>query len=164
MHRIDRRQTVAGRQRCDLRAMDVHEGIRRHDTTTIRLTGLCGNGGFELGRVANRAAIASTPKDGAAALRGFRKYSAYGAVAGLNKKATRATRGAISLSSSSHLPAIVGSILVKPVTLPPGRGKLATKPLPTGSETDTKMTGTVRVCCSSAAVVGVVCERNRCGW
>ena len=45
------------------------------------------------------------------------------------------TRGAISLSSSSHLPAIVGSILMKPVTLPPGRGKLATKPLPTGSAT-----------------------------
>ena len=45
------------------------------------------------------------------------------AVAGLNRKATRLTRGAISLSSSSHLPAIVGSILMKPVTLPPGRGQ-----------------------------------------
>src|SRR6516164_8621163 len=76
------------------------------------------------------AAITSTPIDGEAALRGFRKYSAYGAVTGLNRRATRATRGAISLSSSSHLPAIVGSMLVKPVTLPPGREKLATKPLP----------------------------------
>ena len=50
--------------------------------------------------------------------------SAYGAVAGLNKKAARLTRGAISLSSSSHLLLIVGSIMVKPVALPPGRGRL----------------------------------------
>ena len=82
---------------------------------------------------------------------------------GLKKKATRATRGAISLSSSSHLPGIVGSILVKPVTLPPGRGKLATKPLPTGSETVAKTMGIVRVCCSIAAVVGVLFERTRSG-
>ena len=109
------------------------------------------------------AAIASTAKDAAAALKGFRKYSEYGAVAGLNRKATRVTRGAISLSSSSHLPAIVGSIRMKPVTLPPGRGKLATKPLPTGSATIAKMMGMVRVCCSSAAVVGVLCRENEFG-
>src|SRR5437660_11081433 len=34
--------------------MDVHEGIRCHDKSNIRLTGLCGNDGFELGRVAKR--------------------------------------------------------------------------------------------------------------
>jgi hypothetical protein len=79
----------------------------------------------------------------------------------LNSIATLATRGAISLSSSSSLPAIVGSETLKPVTLPPGRGKRATKPLPTGSETFAKMMGMVRVCCSSAVVVGVMCERNR---
>src|SRR6516162_9323749 len=84
------------------------------------------------------AAITSTPIDGAAALRGFRKYTAYGADTGLNRRVTREIRGAISLSNSTHFPAIVGSILVKPVTLPPGRGKLATKPLPTGSETVAK--------------------------
>jgi hypothetical protein len=62
-------------------------------------------------------------------------------------------------SCGSHLPAIVRSILVKPVTLPPGRGKLATKPLPTGSPTVAKIMGVVRVCCSIAAVVGVLFER-----
>ena len=72
-------------------------------------------------------------------------------------------RGAISLSSSSHLPAIVGSDGTKPVTLPPGRARLATKPLPTESATFAKMMGTVRVCCSNAAVVCVVCERMRSG-
>jgi hypothetical protein len=64
----------------------------------------------------------------------------------LNKKATRSTRGAISLSSSSHLPAIVGSTLMKPVTLPPGSLNFDTKPLPTGSETATKIMGMARVC------------------
>jgi hypothetical protein len=89
------------------------------------------------------------------------EISAYGAVIGLNNKATRATRGAISLSSSSHLPPIVGSMLVKPITLPPGREKLATKPLPIGN--GAKTMGMVRVCCSSAAVVGVMCERMTSG-
>ena len=54
-------------------------------------------------------------------------------------------------------------MLVKPVTLPPGSGKLATKPLPTGSETLTNTIGIVRVCCSSAAVVGVISESRRSG-
>jgi hypothetical protein len=92
------------------------------------------------------AAIASTAKEVAAALNGFSQYSAYGADTGLNSIATRAMRGAICLSSSSHLPAIVGSVKMKPVTLPPGRAKLATKPLPIGSATIAKTMGMVRVC------------------
>jgi hypothetical protein len=47
-------------------------------------------------------------------------------VAGLNKKAARETRGAISLSSSSHLPAIVRSMLKKQVTSPRPAAELAT--------------------------------------
>ncbi len=53
------------------------------------------------------AAIASTAKEIAAALKGFSQYSKYVAVAGLNRKVTLVACGAISLSSSSHLPAIV---------------------------------------------------------
>src|SRR5262249_56978385 len=68
------------------------------------------------------AAVAATAKAAAADLKGFSQYSAYAAVAGLNNIATRVVRGALSFSSSSHLPAMVGSMLVKPVTLPPGRG------------------------------------------
>src|SRR5262249_4673708 len=112
------------------------------------------------------AVIASTAKDAAVALKGFSQYSKYVAVAGLNRKATLATRGAISLSSSSHLPAIAGSIVTKPVTFPPGRGKLATKPLPIGSATSAKTMGMLRVSCSIVAVIGVLCVRmrsaNRC--
>ena len=59
--------------------------------------------------------------------------------------ATRATPGAIPLSNSNHLPPNVSSTLVNPVTLPPGRDRLATKPSPTGSETTTNVIGIVRV-------------------
>ena len=65
----------------------------------------------------------------------------------------------ISLPKLRFSTCYTGSILVKPVTLPPGREKLATKPLATGSDTVAKMMGMVRVSCSSAAVVGVMCER-----
>jgi hypothetical protein len=82
---------------------------------------------------------------------------------GLITSAARVTRGAISLSIASHFPATVVSKLVRPVTLPPGRGKLATKPLPTGSRTTAKTMGMVRVCCSSAAVLGVPCEKITSG-
>src|SRR5215510_6433077 len=109
------------------------------------------------------ATIPCTAMDTAAALKGFNQYSAYGAVAGLNNAATRATRGAISLSNSSHFPPIVGCIVTKPVTFPPGRGKLATKPLPIGSARSPKTMGMVRVCCSSAAVAGVLCVRIEVG-
>src|SRR5262249_45795236 len=50
-----------------------------------------------------------------------------------------------------------------PVALPPGRARLATKPLPTGSATIAKTIGMMRVSCNRAAVVGVLCERIRSG-
>ena len=60
-------------------------------------------------------------------------------------KPTRLTRGAISLSISSHFPPISASKIANPVMLLPGRAKLATKPLPTGSPTSTKRIGIVEV-------------------
>ena len=68
------------------------------------------------------------------------------------------------MSSPTHLPAIVGSIFMKPVTLPPGRLRLLMKPLPIGSVTCTKMIGMVRVCRTTAAVAGVVCAKMRSGF
>src|SRR6516162_4400369 len=50
---------------------------------------------------------------------------------------------------------IEASRLMKPVRLPPGRGRLATKPSPTGSDTAPKTIGIVRVSRRSAAVAGV---------
>ena len=77
--------------------------------------------------------------------------------------ATRITRGAISLSSSSHFALIVYSNKEKPVALPPGCAKVATNPEPTGSTTLTKTIGTVRDACSSGATAGVVTAKMAAG-
>ena len=53
--------------------------------------------------------------------------------------------GAASFSISSHLPAKLCSKMVKPVMLPPGLARLATKPSLTGSVTITNTIGVVRV-------------------
>ena len=72
----------------------------------------------------------------------------------------RLTSGAISLSISSHFPIMGKSTNVKPVMLPPGRAKLATKPCPAGSLTTEKTIGMVRVACFSAAMTGVPVAAN----
>ena len=63
------------------------------------------------------------------------------------------TLGAISLSNSSHLPLKLYSNCMKPVTLPPGRAKLSTKPAPTGSGTTAKTCGMVRFAWSAIKLV-----------
>ena len=64
----------------------------------------------------------------------------------------RLTRGAISFSSSNHFPPRESSKFVNPVTLPPGRARLSTKPACTGSPTPKKTIGMVLVCWRIAAV------------
>jgi hypothetical protein len=86
-----------------------------------------------------------------------------GAVSGLNMIATRLSPGAISESSSTHLPPSEASQRAKPVIFPPGRGSPATKPLPTGSATFTKTIGIVRVSRWRPAVTGVVFARMMSG-
>src|SRR5262249_16489818 len=58
-----------------------------------------------------------------------------GAVSGLNMMAARLSPGAISESSSSHLPPSEASLVAKPVMFPPGRLSRGTMPLATGSPT-----------------------------
>src|SRR5262245_60776783 len=65
--------------------------------------------------------------------------------------AARFTPGAISLASSTHFPPVLYSKKPNPVALPPGRAKLSTKPLPTGSETSVNTIGIVRVACCKDA-------------
>ena len=84
-------------------------------------------------------------------------------MSGLNIIATRARPGAISLSRSSHLPPTENSVPLKPVRLPPGLGRLATKPCATGSETRTKTTGTVLVACRTTSRLTVVTARITSG-
>src|SRR6516164_4510281 len=75
--------------------------------------------------------------------------------AGSRTTAARVTPGAISLSSSTHLPLKLYSNWMKPVALPPGRDRLWTKPAPTGSATLTKTIGTVRVACINDPTLAV---------
>jgi hypothetical protein len=53
------------------------------------------------------------------------KLQIHSAKGGLNRRVTRAVRGAISFNSSIHLPPIAGSLPVKPVMLPLGCARLA---------------------------------------
>src|SRR6516164_2203867 len=83
------------------------------------------------------AIIGSTLSDRAAVSSEGIKADAM-AVSGLNINAARFRPGAISVSSSSHLPPSVGSRKAKPVMFPPGWLTRATRPLRTGSPTAAK--------------------------
>ena len=61
------------------------------------------------------------------------------------KTATRESPGTISFKSSSRFPLLSGARVDKPVIFPPGRDKLATKPVPTGSSSWVMTMGTVVV-------------------
>ena len=64
---------------------------------------------------------------------------------------TRDTDGAISCNSSSRFESSSPDIWVKPVMLPPGRAKLATRPSSTGLPAWVNTIGIVRVAACSAA-------------
>jgi hypothetical protein len=71
------------------------------------------------------------------------------AAAASRRTAARVTSGATCFSSSSHFPAKLYSNAKKPVTLPPGRAKLAIYPEPTGSTTLMNTIGTSWISCSN---------------
>jgi hypothetical protein len=73
----------------------------------------------------------------------------------LNMIAARLSPGAISESSSSHLPASEASKAANPVTFSPGRSSRGTMPLATGSIPLTKTIGIVGVSRWMATVAGV---------
>ena len=99
------------------------------------------------------ARVSGIPIDEAAASSAGMKTE-WGAVFGLNIAAMRTVPGAISFSSCRHLPAKGGSKLLKPVMLPPGLDRLATKPSPTGSPIPANTIGIDCVACFRARVVG----------
>ena len=76
--------------------------------------------------------------------------------------AARLSPGAISESSSSHLPASEGSKRAKPVVFPPGWFSRGTMPLATGSPTPVNTIGIVRVS-SWTATVAVATARMMSG-
>src|SRR5262249_4395784 len=64
-------------------------------------------------------------------------------------------RTATSLSNSSNFAFRLNSYETKPVALPPGRARLATKPPPTGSIVVTNTIGRVRLACCKAIELAV---------
>jgi hypothetical protein len=77
--------------------------------------------------------------------------------------AARLSPGAISESSSSHLPPSEASKVAKPVMFPPGWLSPGTMPVATGSITSANTIGIVRVCRWSATVAGVEPARMMSG-
>ena len=69
--------------------------------------------------------------------------------------ATRRSPGTSSRSRSSRLPARSVDRTDSPVTLPPGRARLATSPLPTGSPAAVNTIGIAVVTCFAAVISGV---------
>ena len=151
--KVDRRQLVPGRKRDDQIAMNG----RRRDSPS------------RSGRHSGMRAKAAMPRSispasrtsiGLTSIAERRRHGLDGAELagperwlGSRRTAARVTPGAICLSSSSHFPLMPYSNTVKPVTLPPGRARLSTKPAPTGSATLANTIGTVRVACSNGATV-----------
>ena len=64
--------------------------------------------------------------------------------------------GTTSSSSCNFLPTSSGAWLVKPVTFPPGRARLATNPRPTGSVAFIMTIGTVPVAFLAARIAGSI--------
>src|SRR5262249_30355958 len=133
---VDRGQSVAGRERDNQLAMNRRRRNRRHDQTAIRGARECSDGTLDLGRSCTPTGRTSTPNDGAAAW--ITANWAFPAAwitanwafppgkAAVRRTAARVTRGAISLSSSSHFAAMLYSNKVNPVTWPPGCARLST--------------------------------------
>ncbi len=69
------------------------------------------------------------------------------------KTATRESLGTISFRSSSRFPLSSGARVDNPVIFPPGRARLATKPVPTGSLSCTMTMGIVEVASLAERVV-----------
>src|SRR6516165_8266411 len=90
----------------------------------------------------------STPNDGAAVWIAPH-WPIPEAMVASRMTAARVTCGAISLSSSNHFAPMPYSYSIKPVTLPPGRARLSTKPAPTGSGVCVNTIGIARVACSN---------------
>src|SRR6516225_10549455 len=81
--------------------------------------------------------------------------SAFG-LFGLTSTAITPALGASSVSSSTSLGISSVVMLVKPVMLPPGRARLATRPIPTGSPALMKTIGIVEVALFAASAGGVL--------
>ena len=139
--RCPERSECADRRRDADRPQRLPSPISRVSVNTVLFPG---NATLEISGVGRMSMSLGGPGKCYLRCRDIERYPDGGRMSQMGqKRKCPGSRGAISLSSARHLPAVVGSMMAKPVALPPGRAKLPTKPLPTGSATMTKMTGMV---------------------
>ena len=75
---------------------------------------------------------------------------------GSSNTATRLVSGAMAFNSSTNFPPAENSSNMKPVILPPGWDRLETNPCPTGSDTNAKTIGMLRVASRTIGNAGPV--------
>ena len=146
--------------------MDRGEGPRRHDESIARHPRLRCNHAVQLRDILHGVRISLSVGYAEAAALNVWVSGPPGAIEkllGLKRIAICFVSGAIAISNSNHLPPIEGSIVVNPLVLPPGRARLATYPLPTGSRTFTNTMGMTLVACRSASVAMVLGARVTSG-
>ncbi len=148
--RIDRRQRVARRQRDDLYPT-VDEQASGHDQECIGpLLRQAGKRNVDLAAVAGAEELDLPPDGRSCRLQVLGPGSAFGSF-GLKSAAKRAAPGSSSCSSPSRLVPVSTLMALIPVTLPPGRLRLATRPSWTGSPPVRKTIGIVVVAALAAS-------------
>ena len=113
------------------------------------------------------SACSSTPRERAATSTPFRIAFHAGAIfsgPSFQSTATRLTPGTVSFSSSSILPPKPVGRPLTPVTFPPGRSRLATISLATGSPVDAITMGIVLVALMAAYVASVLWATITSTW
>src|SRR5262249_12077893 len=125
---------MPGRERNERIAVKSGVAIRRQNQAPVRHARKHLNGPLNVGRrVPNGTEHNLDRKRRRRGLRLPQEVVIIGSRPGLTTRAARVRCGATSLRIASHLPVMLASKSSRPVILPPGRAKLATKPEPTGS-------------------------------
>ena len=97
--------------------------------------------------------LCNSPSDSARYLIAVKRESASrGGSAGMHERVKQGDALRIS-APRNHFALVPNSNWVKPVALPPGRARLATKPAPTGSGVCANTIGILRVACSNGRTV-----------
>ena len=159
---VDCGHPVSGGQRDDQLAMSDRQHARRHNQANVRGAREGRDGALDLAGVAHADRAHLHPERRRHRLdRGeLANPGGYGSIT--KDRRSHHTRRDL-FEQFQPFPAQAKFELGKPVALPPGRARLATKPAPTGSGTTTNTIGTVRVACSNGATVELPFARMTSG-
>src|SRR5829696_6688261 len=155
-----RRQPRLASEVRDCLALAEEHRIRQQNDPFDARSGRGSKSGLQIGWDAGLDQVEGSPIE-RAALSVSWSCKAEDGLLGLRSTARRSTLGTASRRTSRSLPLRSRERLLTPVTLPPGRAKLATTPDPTGSATPTMMIGSVDVARRAAVTAGVPQARIR---